>query len=166
MLTFWLRGSLDDITPIVMEIKSDMDGKNIPIIRTKIEAMAHNEGIPDECTDEHYFEFHFKVNIKNTNEWNKLVSLIIPFGGHLFYNPYNKTLKPIVTIRRYTSLTDLTNVYEQVVKILKENDLEIDSLEKEYSIYDSNVYLDNNWLFEDNPKTFINYTKEIMQFAY
>lgn len=166
MLTFWVTGSTDEVTETVKEIEVDMNSKNIPIIRTKIESMAHNEGVPDKCEQDHYFEFHFKVNIKNTTEWNKLVELIIPYGGHLFYNPYNKTLKPIVTIRRYTSLTDLEKTYELVVEVLRQNGLSTDSLEKEYSLFDSNVYLDNNWLFEKEPRNFINHIKDTMLFVY
>lgn len=166
MLTFWINGSVNEVTETVKGIESDMNNKNIPVIRTKIESMAHNDGVPDKCDQEHYFEFHFKVNIKNTGDWNKLVELITPFGGHLFYNPYNKTLKPIVTIRRYTSLTDLESVYKTVIDVLKANGLESDSLEKEYSLFDSNVYLDQNWLFIEEPRNFITQAKEVMLFAY
>jgi hypothetical protein len=142
-----------------------MEKNNIPIIRTKIEAMAHNEGVPNICTDNHYFEFHFKVMIKNTTEWNRLVELLTPFGAHLFYNPYNKSLTPIVTIRRYTSLTDLDNVYETVKSLLEENEFVSEDPEKEYSVYDSNVYLDQNWLFVDKPTNFIITVDKQMVFA-
>lgn len=156
MLTFWTSGELNDVIQIVNKIQSNMEDDNrIPIIRTKIEAMAHNEGVPNDCDNDHYFEFHFKVTISSTKDWNDIANLIIPFGGHLFYNPYNKTLNPIVTIRRYTSLSDLEIVFEKMKTLLEENSYSLTSPEKEYSVYDSNVNLDKNWLFADNPTNFI-----------
>ena len=155
MLTFWINGKLNDVEEITNKIRSDMIHNGIPIIRTKIEAMAHIEGVPNECSDGHYFEFHFKINISSTKDWNDIANLIIPFGGHLFYNPYSKTLNPIITIRRYTSLSDLETIFEEVKNLLEENKYVITQPEKEYSVSDSNVDLDKNWLFQDIPTNFI-----------
>lgn len=165
MLTFWTNGTVEEVRQTVHDIELDMGRKNIPIIRTKIEAMAHNEGVPNQCVDDHYFEFHFKVTIHNTTDWNKLVELLTPFGAHLFYNPYNKNMIPIVTIRRYTSLTDLENVYNEVSELLKNNNFEHEDPEKEYSVYDSNVLLDQNWLFTNDPKNFITSVDKKMIFV-
>lgn len=164
MLTFWINGTINDIIDVVNDITMDMIKHDIPIIRTKIEAMAHNKGVPNICEDESYFEFHFKIEITNTKEWNDIVKLITPFGGHLFYNPYNKTLNPIVTLRRYTSLDDLETTYDIVKTILETNNYKLSSLEKEYSVYDSNVYLDQNWLFKEDPTNFIREVDETMLF--
>ena len=154
MVTFWTHGSIDNVNQIVKEIKNSMLERNIPIIRIKIESMAHNKGVPAHCDGDHYFEFHFKVEIHSTKDWNNVVKLITPFGAHLFYNPYSKTMNPIVTIRRYTTLDDLENVYKQIKSVLEEQ-YNLSPVEKEYSVYDSDVNLDKNWLFEDNPKQFI-----------
>lgn len=165
MLTFWCHGTLDKVNNIADEIIIDMINQNIPIIRTKIEAMAHNKGVPDVCTGEHYFEFHFKVAITSTKDWNDIVHLITPFGAHLFYNPYNKTMTPVVTIRRYTSLTDLEKVYQEVKHLLEDKQFTLTPTEKEYSVYDSDVNLDKNWLFEDTPQNFICDVRQAMLFA-
>lgn len=177
MLTFWLSGHIDEVTKIVSNIESNMTDYKIPIIRTKIEAMPHNDGVPasvdnpEESTSERpqayagYFELHFKVKISNTSDWNEIAELIIPYGGHLFYNPYNKSLNPIVTLRRYTSLADLENVFSHVKKILEDRKFSLTSPEKEYSVYDSNVNLDKNWLFEGKPTNFITNINSKMLFA-
>ena len=166
MLTFWIYGDIDTVTKTVKFIEADMIKHDIPIIRTKIESMAHNKGVPDVCTEtkEDYFEFHFKVDIVSTKEWNDIVNLITPFGGHLFYNPYNKSLNPIATIRRYTSLEDVEKTYAEVIALLEENGYTFSSPEKEYSVYDSNVSLDKNWLFKDEPTNFIRDVSENMLF--
>ena len=122
MLTFWFNGTLEQVCDIVTEVKWDMINSEIAIIRTKIEAPAHNEDVPSISENNHYFEFHFKVKIDSTNQWNDIAKIIIPYGGHLFYNCYNKTLNPVVTIRRYTSIKDLEAVYETVRELWKVKD--------------------------------------------
>ena len=164
MLTYWINGELKDVIETTNLIQSNMNDNLIPVIRTKIEAMAHNEGVPNDCGDNHYFEFHFKVEISNTKDWNDIANLIVPYGGHLFYNPYSKTLNPIVTIRRYTSLTDLETIFNEVKNLLEENKYVLTQPEKEYSVYDSNVELDKNWLFQDTPTNFITVIDKKMLF--
>jgi len=165
MLTFFVHGTIEKITQIANDIKSDMEHNNIPVIRIKIEAMAHNIGVPNDCVDNHYFEFHFKIEIKNTDEWNGLVNLLTPYGAHLFYNPYSKSLTPIATIRRYTSLTDLENIYQEVRSILADAEYVVRDVEREYSVYDSDVFLDQNWLFTDTPTNFITAVNKQMIFS-
>lgn len=166
MLTFMVNGFLDEVTTIVSDIEKDMNVKQIPTIRTKIESMAHNEGVPENCSDDNYFEYHFKVGINGTKQWNDIVKLVMPFGAHLFYNPYNKTLNPIVTLRRYNSLDELDSVYNKVKVLLENNGFTLTSLEREYSVYDSNVNLDKNWLFQGEPTNFIDSVNNNMLFAY
>jgi hypothetical protein len=165
MLTFWINGQINDVKNIVMDIEYDMIKHDIPIIRTKIESLAHNKGVPNICDNNNYFEFHFKSEIVSTKEWNEIVKLITPFGGHLFYNPYNKTLNPIVTIRRYTSLDDLEITYDIVKTLLENNNYKLSPPEKEYSVYDSNMNLDKNWLFKNEQTNFITEVDTKMLFA-
>ena len=165
MLTFWLNDNIEEVKKIVDNTVLDMNDQGICIIRTKIESMAHNKGVPEKCKDSNYFEFHFKVEISNTNEWNDIANLIIPFGGHLFYNPYNKTLNPIITIRRYTSLNDLETIYSKIKSLLERHNYKLTAPEKEYSVYDSNVNLDKNWLFDDKPTNFITKINNKMLFV-
>ncbi len=164
MMTFWLRGNESFVRNKVNTLNDTLK-TSFNILRIKIESLAHNSNVNDECENENYFEYHFKVNIESTEEWNKTAKIILPYGGHLFYNPYNKNINPIVTIRRYTSLSDLDNVYQKVAKLLKDNSLKVeDTVEKEYSIYDSNVFLDKNWLFTETPKNFITDIEKIKLF--
>jgi hypothetical protein len=175
MLTFWLSGHLDEVTKIVQETEESMIKSGIPIIRTKIEAMPSNDlpNLKDVTAlarigrrpSTGYFEYHFKVKINSTHDWNNIVQLITEYGAHLFYNPYNKTLNPIVTIRRYTSLDDLDRVYTKVKELLESQGYTLTSPEKEYSVYDSNVDLDKNWLFEEEPTNFITTLNPKMIFA-
>lgn len=166
MLTFWVKGDVDSVTQLVKEIESDMKKKRIPLIRTKIESMAHNTNVPNNVIGQHYFEFHFKVKVSSTDHWNQLVKLLTPFGVHLFYNPYSKTLNPIATVRTYSSLSSLEEIYSTVKERLEQNGFEISELEREYSVFDSNVNLDKNWLFETQPDNIITTVKDNMLFAF
>lgn len=157
MLTFCIMGEAGEVMAHVDKIRLSMESFGIPIIRTKVEALAHNDRFDkrEECKDGHYYEFHFKVPIVSTSDWNKLVELCLPFGAHLFYNPYNKTMTPIVTIRRYTTLNNLEDDFDRLKQALTDNGFEINSVEREFSVYDSDVGLDKNWLYEGEPTNFI-----------
>ena len=157
MLTFCITGDTYDVMDYVSKIKVDIESTGIPIIRTKVKAMANNDisNKNELCKDGHYYESHFKVNIASTNDWNKLVILCLPFGAHLFYNPYNKTMTPIVTIRRYTTLNDLEVDLNKLRDTVESNGFQVHSVEKEYSVFDSDVGLDKNWLYKDEPSNFI-----------
>ncbi len=166
MFTFWFNGTTESVTDMVREVEKDMNDNQIPIIRTKIESMAHNTGVPLEISDDHYFEFHFKIKIYSTKDWNNIVNLISPYGAHLFYNPYNKSLNPIVTIRRYEPLQQLEDVYLNVKQLLEDNEYELSEPEKEYSVFDSNIALDKNWLFKGSPTNFITEVSDNMLFDF
>jgi hypothetical protein len=163
MMTFWLHGSYSVVFERANQIKSRFESKGIPIIRTKIESMAHNKGVPEYCKDGHYFEYHFKVTgVDSTKSWDELVFLLVFRGAHLFHNPFNKNLVPIVTLRSYVSLTELDNRYQEVLKDIQRHNDERGSkyepekhVEKEYSVLDDNVGLDEDWLYSGAPHQMI-----------
>lgn len=173
MMTFWSHGSESEVTKKANEVANYLNSRDVPVIRLKIEAMAHNDNVPNAVTENHYFEFHFKVQgLEGTKDWDRLVDLTVPHGVHLFHNPYNKNLVPILTIRSYVSLTDLEERYERLLKAL-ENYCEINEkfsvdlhVEKEYSVLDTDVNLDEDWLFQDNPTNFLTKVKPNMKFNF
>lgn len=161
MLTFKMHGNLDKVENVVMEIREEMI-KSMPILRIKIEAMAHNDGIVD-ADDVHYFEFHTKVPITSTKDWNQIVQLVTPYGCHLFYNPYNKSMTPMLTLRRYNcTLEGIEKDYEDMKLVLETHNFHPQAPEKEYSVLDTCVQLDHNWLFTHEPQQFITNHQEWM----
>lgn len=168
MLTFKMHGDKEQVFEKVSEITNDMARSNIPVIRTKIEALQTNDDVPQkiEIGSNGYYEFHFKIPIKCTAEYNTLVDICTPHGAHFFINPYNKTMdKPIGTLRNYVSIEDLENKYNRLCDVIGSAGFRIESTEKEYSIYDSDVNFDKNWLFTDRPDNFITTTANYMKFA-
>lgn len=155
MLTFWAKGTYPQVRELVSGVEKQMLDAGMSIVRTKIESMANNDGVPDRCVEQHYFEFHWKVPVRDTKEWNTLVKLLTPHAVHLFFNPYNKSLTPVATLRCYTSRTDLEASFAAVQKLQRDNGFEPTDPEKEFSVFDSNVNLDKGWLFAESPTKFI-----------
>ena len=136
-----------------------MSKYGLNIKRTKIEAMANNVGVPESAIGEHYFEFHFKVNSSSKKDWDKLAETIVGYGAHLFFNTYSQTgrMQPVVTLRCYdTTYKDASTKLNEMRDAIEKTGLKMhDGVEREYSVWDSNVYLDKGWLFQDDPKKFI-----------
>ncbi len=161
MLTLWLRGTDKSVLKEAGGIMSLMEKEGMNVIRLKVEAMPGSTGVPESVQDYQYYEFHFKVAIGHSREWHKLAKICAQYGAHLFFNSYSQTcrFKPVVTLRRYDS------TFEDAEKAL--NDLRDDisnhpefimssGIDKEYSVLDSNVLLDDGWLFSNGePKRFI-----------
>lgn len=164
MLTFWLN-NCDSIvaTKKAMEVAEKLDKYNIPVQRLKVEAMAKDiSGMKSgQCSGANYFEFHFKINTKSKQEWDKLDTVCLPFGAHLFFNPYSKLstrMIPVVTLRRYDC--DFETANNECNKLIKDiedaNFTVIDGkIQKELSIVDTNVFYDQEWLFKEDPRVFI-----------
>jgi len=190
-LTIELNGYIDDITNFVSEVESELEENNIPIMRIKIQCPTDNDEVPNACDGEHYFETILKVNVKEKSEWNEIVNLITPFGAHLLCvsddtkyieledediknekdglfmlrnsdSDSGMFSKPFAILRTYTSLSVLEELTENVLKLLIENNFDCEIISRVYSVYDSDVFLDHNWMFTDVPKNFITYVNSDM----
>jgi len=167
MITFWVHGSEKEACSTATQVTKYLEDRNVPIIRMKVEAMAHNDNVPNEVVGQHYFEYHFKIQgLTGRQDWNKLVDLTVPHGVHLFHNPFNKNLVPILTLRSYVSLSDLEKRYQKLVEVLNlETIFTLDyHVEKEYSVIDTNERLDEDWLFKGDPYNFIVKVEPYMKF--
>lgn len=160
MLTFWFHGNSRTAVLEAKKVAITMMKRGMVVGRLKVEAMANEKTIKAlEHTSNNYFEFHFKVNILNMDEWEKLRNICLPFGSHLFFNPYSKTgtMQPVVTLRRYDvnfATADADN--EMLMKKISLSGFQPpEKIQKEYSIIDSDVNYDKGWLFKDDPKKFI-----------
>jgi len=168
MLTTFCNGNLEKIKEICITLKEGLEKRGIHVLRTKIESMAHNKGVPDVAEGSHYVEFHFKVDVSNSSEWQEVANVCARRGAHLFFNPYSRTgtMRPVVTLRRYN--VEIKNAEKEAMDLAKEltrsrikdQEKEI-QMEREYSVFDSNVYLDEGWLFEYDVKNFLTTAQNI-----
>nr|QYA18396.1 hypothetical protein KOM_12_126 [Clandestinovirus] len=156
MLTYWYNGQDEDACDLATKTGIKMEQFGMRVNRVKVEAAFSGSTVPDYADGEHYFEFHFKVAVATNAEWNKLANMCALKGAHLSFNLYSKSgnMVPIVTIRLYhtTKQDALTNLQSLVNAIKEDGFTLIGGVEREYSVMDSNVFLDQGWLFKENTK--------------
>ncbi len=159
MLTFCISSLADPnrIADDVYSIWNDMKLAEMTVGRVKVEASAHNDGVLTSTPppESHYFEFHAKVPIAKTDDWNTIAKICIKHGSHLFFNSYKTAMIPILTLRRYASLTTLESDFAQLQDELAGAGFPINSIEKEYSVLDTDVSYDEGWLYTGHPSNFI-----------
>lgn len=148
------------------DLAEQMRKNSMNVGRVKVEAMAKCKEIMEmgvtDINKNNYFEFHFKVPIESKKEWNRLAEVCLPFGSHLFFNPYSKSegyMQPVVTLRRYdmdykTAFADCTTLMQTIQKA-GFNVSEHTKVQHEFSILDTDVTYDENWLFRGDPRNFI-----------
>ena len=163
MLTSMFRGTEEEAVTMARSLETEMTTEGMVVTRVKVEAMASNAGVPNSTTQNvpscRYFEFHFKVHISSSAEWNRLNQACVPHGAHLFFNPYSQTgrMQPVVTLRRYVSSFEeaLSSLDQLISSTTTAGFPSPDGVEREYSILDTNVGLDEGWLFRERPDNFI-----------
>jgi hypothetical protein len=101
MLSTWKNGTEVDVIKAAKIISEDCKLKGIKVVRTKVEAMSSNEGVPEDSirfnnidtfyTDKNqeYFEYHVKVLIDKPGEYEVLANAIKPVNAHLSFNGLN-----------------------------------------------------------------------------
>lgn len=165
MLTFWISNANSKFTlKKTLELVEKMEQYGLDVQRLKIEAMAKDvpEMNMNESSRTNYFEFHFKVDINSSKQqWDRLNQICLPFGAHLFFNPYSKLpsrMIPVVTLRRYDM--DFQSANDQCNELIKAIEYEKFTIiegkvQRELSVIDTNVFYDQGWLFKDDPREFI-----------
>ncbi len=164
MLTFWISNTnSNQVVKKTLEVVGKMEEYGLSVLRLKVEAMAKD--VPEmnlnEYSGTNYFEFHFKVDTKSKQEWDKLNKICLPFGAHLFFNPFSKLksrMIPVVTLRRYDM--DFKSANDECNKLIKKIEDEQftvieGKVQRELSIIDTNVFYDQGWLFKEDPRIFI-----------
>lgn len=164
MLTFWLANHTSyTAVQKSVEVAEKLIKYGVKVERLKVEAMARDVKEMKAHGDSgvNYFEFHFKVDTKSKQEWDRLAAVCLPFGAHLFFNPYSKMptrMVPVVTLRRYD--TDLKTAFDecsQLIKAIENTGFTIveGKIQRELSIIDTNVFYDQGWIFRNDPRVFI-----------
>ncbi len=134
------------------------------IVRIKIESLASNVGIPETDMDKQlfwdnsstYFEFHYKVLVKNGRDENKLKELetvcqrSYQYPLHLSHNAFQKldeeNFHYMITMRLFD--VGRENAFEQneeVVKYLTDQKFPPMKVVREFVVYDSHIELDQGW---------------------
>lgn len=165
MVTLMYLGTQEEALTTISSLAEEMTAQKMNVIRLKVEAMTSNLDVPqvsptsEQTANLPYFEFHFKIPTSSSEDWEKVRSVCLPHGAHLFFNPYSQTgrFQPVVTLRRYVEDVTKANIHlESLLQdITTAGWARPESIEREYSVLDTNVYLDEDWLFSGSPQNFI-----------
>lgn len=169
MISKWKSGSALESINSALEISDSMDNFGLSIVRTKVESMASNRGVPQtneeyENYEKHiinevnipYFEYHAKINLNGKtiddleNTVNYIKSLNISnFRIGVSINAMGSKRLPLLTMRMYYCGFDEAEEIKNMVldDHIKKSGYTIDGcIQREFSVYDNNKTIDKNWL--------------------
>lgn len=150
-------GSLPDVRRRVESLATSLRTLGFTVVRSKIEAMMNNAGIPrsdDEAAalpSSNYFELHAKVLLPAGADTDALLELCIAHNAHLSRNASSRARSGGVerfTTQRFYGVGRATAEarFLRFVGALKADGYEITSILKEYALVDTNLSLDAGWL--------------------
>lgn len=147
------------------KLAKEMEQNEIKVLRVKVE--GHNvKNTPQTSLDffevknylyknykyeRPYFEFHVKVNITSHCLVLERICGNFPFVA-VSYNICSSNCKPLLTIRVYNEgFIQAKRYKDKVLNYLKSCGYTFDDkIQQEFSIYDTNVELDNGWITSYN----------------
>ena len=121
------------------------------IVRVKVESLARNPGVPLDSNDEvdKYFEFHYKIVIKDAEDYDKVRNMIKPFGGRLSRNAFKnlETNKHYFITKRVHNGGQIRALaeYKELNDVLCAGGYAPIKSEAEFVVFDSNYNLDSGW---------------------
>lgn len=144
------RGSYDE----VMRISNAMKDYGYNILRKKIETIPWHPAAPiriNEMPKDCYFESHIGVKIKDEGSQYVLNFIAKEHKAHISRNFFKKLDNGeyilMLTLRNYNTTWEMfKNQVESLKTSLELGKLEYEKVEVEFSIYDTKVSHDFNWL--------------------
>jgi hypothetical protein len=145
------RVTLHTVIEKANKLAEDMLSQGMTVIRVKVEAMINSAtvGIPENGIGENeYFEYHVKIKKlgKPTSFANLTTDHTVQTA--ISYNLMSKNILPLYTIRMYNiGLTSANDYKDKILKCLQNIGYEFaDHIQSEFTVYDSNIELDNGLL--------------------
>jgi len=166
MFSKFKHGTSQQVIDKAQQMADEMNGKyDMFVTRVKVEAMMHNDGVPKlpnhtdgphESTystpySEYYFEFHLKIPVKGSEEWDKLERVCKEKNAHISFNAFKKETVPLITLRLSANIGSIkaVQIKDELLDHLKANGFHTnDGIQCEFSVYDSNPDLDSGWLYD------------------
>ena len=138
------RGELAAVIGEVEALHARIVAAGFTIVRTKLEALASNEGVPPP-DDSGYFEFHVKVRV-DPDRLDELARIAHAGGGRLSRND-RRTSQRFVTMRVYRATRAAAEAQlDAMLAALDAAGFDHAGIAREYTLYDSRIELDAGWL--------------------
>jgi hypothetical protein len=140
------RGELAAVIGEVEALHARIVAAGFTIVRTKLEALAANEGVPP-ADDAGYFEFHVKVRV-DPARLDELAQIARSSGGRLSRNDrQHRPTQRFVTMRVYRATRAAAEAQlDALLAALDAADFDRAGIAREYTLYDSRIELDAGWL--------------------
>lgn len=164
MTGVWFSGDFASALEMMRGLESRMAAAGIIIMRSKIEAMASNEGVPaNDCefcgymeanagilVGRPYFEYHTKVILRGEQTCSELAAQCTSTDNVKCAVSINLcgSQKPLLTIRVYNHGREYADEQkDKIVAALATAGYTVsDKMQREFSVYDSNDAIDSGWL--------------------
>jgi len=147
--------------PRVLQMSQALEEEGFELLRVKLEAMANCKNVEIDCdnsNDVKYFEYHTKIYLRSDEEERQLChldELLIKEGVARSQNLLGKHYEKcghLLTFRWFQPITkaECDTIHKEFLKKLETHFastsvLEIAESEKEYAVYDSNIFVDQGW---------------------
>jgi len=150
------HGELPDVLRQVEAIARALISGGFEVVRTKIEAMPDNAGVPvtdDEAAAApgNYFEYHVKLVLPASTDLAAVAAACEPHGARLSRNA--RTRRPdgveerFVTLRVHAGRATAEQRFEALAAVLAGfPDVQIEKRICEYTVFDSDRAVDRGWL--------------------
>lgn len=152
------RGALLAVQDEVVTIARALVKKGFTVVRTKIEAHGRLLGTPE--TDEEaaagpstsYFEFHMKLALPESADFDALVRRFKELGAHLSRNAHRKAgpdglVEHFVTVRAHrVGRKTAEERFAAVCGEIERAGWVVRNRIREYTVFDTNVALDRGWI--------------------
>jgi len=149
--TYISAPSVEKAREVSAELLKVFEAANVPIIREKIEAIAHNKGVPETDEEaakfpEHYFEYHLRLNTEVCYDvstgLSKMFGHKIPLSCNL-YPPYQCFLNA----RTYEMGSETSGrLVDYITMELEKRGIQVCKRISEFIVFDSYKNLDKGWL--------------------
>lgn len=163
MISRWKHGSREDVIARAEELAASMRAAGIEVHRVKVEAMAHNPGVPREPDvinypredRSKYFEFHIKYAVGSSAEYRALERHARQFAADsgqkcaVSFSAFKETISALCTLRTHASIgADAAERHkDDLIALLKRNGIHTTAeIAKEFSVYDTAPEYDDGWL--------------------
>jgi hypothetical protein len=163
MTASYHHGKIKDVLLQVQEIARKVSIAGFTVTRFKIEAMVSNSDVPitDDAAQKlpttNYFEFHVKVILHKCENLSALTEYCCQHNAHLSQNPLKKSIdgqqQRFITMRVYAvGLHTAQARFYTLLTDLKQKQFQLSQPQQEYTVFDSNIHLDDGWFTVLNEK--------------
>lgn len=161
MTASYHQGTVKNVLLDVQKLAQQLINGGFEVTRIKIEAMVNNHDVPvvdDEAKlhpPTNYFEFHVKATLPADFNLEALRIFCWKYNAHLSANAckqqVNGQQQRFITMRLYgVGRCSAQASFDALLTALKAEGLKLSQPQKEYTVYDSNLNLDQGWFSTDN----------------